>query len=123
MAAAMNVHLLSFPIMVEDDFVVQLPTITLGQVSCILSPQQVLADYACFANSSGGAVVCDNKLVGIHTEALYGEEDGKERAMRNNTDNGKGGNGKGGNGKGGIEKGGSRKGGWKNVKSIDLDEL
>lgn len=86
MAAAMNVHLLSFPIMVDDDFVVQSPTITHGQVSCILSPQQVLADYACFANSSGGAVVCDNKLVGIHTEALYGEEDGKERAMRNNTD-------------------------------------
>jgi len=50
------------------------PTITHGQVVNFWTPNVVAANYASFSNSSGGAVIYKNHLIGIHVESLWQED-------------------------------------------------
>ena len=78
LVAQMKIQLISYPLMVEE-FMMDTPTITHSQVACVLNHFQCTGDYACFPNSSGGDVLSNNKLVGIHIEATYFEEDMKRK--------------------------------------------
>jgi hypothetical protein len=81
----MKMHLISYPLMV-DEFKNVMPTITHGQVVNICNHFQSTGDYACFPNSSGGAIISNNKLVGIHVEANYFEEE-KPKKKKGNMSN------------------------------------
>ena len=48
-------------------------------MASVLNHFQCTSDYACFPNSFGGVVLSNNKLVGIHVEATYFEEDMKRK--------------------------------------------
>ena len=70
----MKVQLVSYPIMADTDYGSIEPTITHSQVVNSWTPNVVAADYASFSNSSGGAVIYKNHLIGIHVESLWQED-------------------------------------------------
>jgi len=71
----MDVHLMSYPCMIDDEFETVVAIVTHGQVVNQWDAFLFGGDYACFPNSSGGAIVHANKLIGIHVENIFSEED------------------------------------------------
>lgn len=70
----MKVHMVSYPIMADTDYGSVEPTITHGQVVNSWTPNVIAADYASFSNSSGGAVIYKDHLIGIHVKSLWQED-------------------------------------------------
>ena len=72
----MDIALLSYPQVADTDFSRETlveATITSGIVSNVWSPILVGGDYTCFPGSSGGAVIHQDTLLGLHLEMMYAE--------------------------------------------------
>jgi hypothetical protein len=70
----MKVQMLGFPSMADEEFSNISASITHGRVVNIWTPNLVGANYAAFSNCSGGAVLHQNKLIGIHLESMWDED-------------------------------------------------
>lgn len=70
----MKIQLISYPLMLEEEFMMSTLTVTHGQVADVLNHFQYTWDYSCFPNSFKCAVIFNNKLINIHTETTYFED-------------------------------------------------